>query len=335
MSFWHDSLRRFPGSFDRDSGDRMTEARSLYPTASVVVPTFDRLRDLQRVVQAIFDQISDLPSLCEIVVVDDGSSDGTGDWLDAHASAFGLTVIHQDNAGPARARNRGVEASTGEIVLFLGDDTVPQPGWLREHLEAHSIEDSGRPMAVLGHTAFPPREDSPFLRWINEYGAQFGYSLIEDPRNVPFNFFYTSNISLGRQFFNDLGGFREDFPAAAWEDIEFAYRAVAAGMFLRYLPRARTIHHHRIRVSSFCSRQKTSGRSAAIFSALHPELEGFLGVPCVGRRPWLTLVERPFLRVWIAVGELVHGVAESRTYRRLLDGHYLEGLAAGLRGLGE
>ena len=312
----------------------MTEAGSLFPTASVVVPTFDRLSDLQRVVQAVSDQILDLSSPCEIVVVDDGSSDGTGEWLDNRASDFALTVIHQDNAGPARARNRGVEASKGEVVLFLGDDTVPQPGWLRAHLEAHRIEDSGRPMAVLGYTAFPAEEDSPFLRWINEYGAQFGYALIEDPTDVPFNFFYTSNISLPRQVFERLGGFREDFPAAAWEDIEFAYRAVESGMFLRYLPRARTIHHHRIRVSSFCRRQETSGCSAAIFSTLHPELEDFLGVPCVGRRPWLTILERPFLRAWIDVGEIFHCVADDRICRRLLDGHYLQGLAAGLRGLG-
>ena len=311
----------------------MNEPGRDFPSASVVVPTFDRLKDLQRVIRAIYDQVSDLSSPCEIVVVDDGSSDGTPRWLDHHASDFGLTVIHQENAGPALARNRGVETSTGKIILFLGDNTVPQPGWLRAHLETHRLENSGRPMAVLGYTAFPPEEDSPFLRWINEYGAQFGYALIEDPTDVPFNFFYTSNISLSRQVFEAMGGFREDFPAAAWEDIEFAYRAVESGMFIKYLPSARTIHHHRMRVGSFCSRQEISGRSAAIFSVLHPELEGFLGIPCVGRRPWLTVIERPFLRAWIAVGEIFHGAADDRIYRRLLDGHYLAGLATGLSGL--
>jgi len=311
----------------------MSKADCDFPSASVVVPTFDRLNDLRRVIQAIFDQVSILSSPCEVVVVDDGSSDGTGRWLDQNASGFGLTVIHQKNAGPAVARNKGVSASTGEIILFLGDDTEPQPGWLRAHLETHRLEDSGRPMAVLGYTTFPPKEDSPFLRWINEYGAQFGYALIKDPTNVPFNFFYTSNISLSRQVFEALGGFREDFPAAAWEDIEFAYRAVESGMLIKYLPSARTIHHHRIRVGSFCARQETSGRSAAIFSVLHPELEGFLGVPCVGRRLWKTVIERPFLRAWIGLGEIFHGAADDPIYRRLLDGHYLAGLAAGLKGL--
>ena len=261
-----------------------------------------------------------------------GRAMGPGGGSTRTHAEFGLTVIRQQNAGPAVARNKGVMASKGEIILFLGDDTEPQPGWLWAHLETHRLEDSDRPMAVLGYTTFPPEEDSPFLRWINEFGAQFGYALIEDPTNVPFNFFYTSNISLSRQFFEELGGFREDFPAAAWEDIEFAYRAVEAGMFIRYLPSARTVHHHRIRVGSFCARQETSGRSAAIFSLLHPELEGFLGVPCVGRRPWATPIERPFLRAWIAVGEVFHGAAGDLIYRRLLDGHYLAGLATGLKG---
>lgn len=304
-----------------------------FPTASIVVPTFDRLTDLRRVVEAVADQVSALPVQAEIVVVDDGSTDGTSDWLDARAPELGLTVLHQDNGGPAKARNRGVEASNGEVVLFLGDDTVPQPGWLHEHLEANRIYASNTPVAVLGYTAFPSEHNSPFLRWINEYGAQFGYALIEDPTDVPFNFFYTSNVSLPRRVFEDLGGFREDFPAAAWEDIEFAYRAVDSGLKLRYLSRARTVHHHTIRLPSFCSRQETSGRSAAIFSKLHPELEGFLGIPCAVDRRSRSRIERCVLRARIALGELVPGMSDDRACRRLLDTHYLDGLRDGLRSL--
>jgi len=95
---------------------------------------------------------------------------------------------------------------------------------------------------------------------------------------VPFNFFYTSNVSLGRGFFLELGGFREDFPAAAWEDIELAYRGVQRGMRFIYTPLARTVHHHRMDPRSFRRRQEVSGRSAAIFARLHPELAGFLGL---------------------------------------------------------
>lgn len=309
----------------------MTELARALPSASVVVPTFNRLDDLQRVVGSAHHEMEGLETSCELVVVNDGSADGTEEWLDAAAGRFGLIVVHQANAGPAAARNRGVAASQGSVVLFLGDDTIPQPGWLRGHLETHRLFGDDDATAVLGYTAFPAESDSPFLRWINEYGAQFGYALIEDPTRVPFNFFYTSNISLPRKVFEELGGFREDFPAAAWEDIEFAYRAFDSGLRMRYVPGARTIHNHRISVSSFCSRQNKSGRSAAIFAGLHPELEDFLAVSCVGRdRPGKRL-KRLLLRSWIAVGELVHGVAGDGAYRRLLDGYYLEGLTTGLR----
>lgn len=311
----------------------VTELSSPFPTASVVVPTFNRLRDLERVVHAVHQQIDSLASPCELVVVNDGSSDGTEEWLDLHGVDLGLTVVHQTNGGPAQARNRGVEASQGGIILFLGDDTVPERGWLHEHLEAHRMAPSDQPLAVLGYTSFPQEEDSPFLRWINEFGAQFGYSLIDDPTNVPFNFFYTSNVSLPRRVFEALGGFREDFPAAAWEDIEFAYRAAEFGLRLSYLPRARTIHHHRIRVSSFCRRQEKSGRSAAIFAGLHPELEAFLGIPCVGQISEWVRLQRPALRAWALLGEKIHGLASDGVYRRLFDGHYLEGLAESLEDL--
>jgi GT2 family glycosyltransferase len=299
--------------------------------ASVVIPTFNRLADLRAVIAAVIAQTGTSPWPCTVIVVDDGSNDGTADWLDTCGPDLGLTVLHQSNSGPARARNRGVEAAEGELVLFLGDDTEPQPGWLLEHLEAHRMLEGGPDTAVLGYTGFPPGHATPFLRWINEHGAQFGYALIDRPTDVPFNFFYTSNVSVPRAVFERLGGFREDFPAAAWEDIELAYRATSSGMKLRYLPRARCLHHHRIRVGSFCARQETSGRSAAIFASLHPELEGFLGVGCVRRPKWIDGPRRAALRAWVALGEVVPGLASHRVYRRLIDEHYLCGLSRGLQ----
>jgi GT2 family glycosyltransferase len=296
---------------------------------SIVIPTYNRLAELRRVVSAVRDQARSVATEVEIVVVDDGSSDGTANWLAAQDDGRGLRSFAQPNSGPARARNRGVEEAIGELVFFLGDDTEPQPGWLTAHLEEHRLFGTAGPTAVLGYTSFSPRLDSPFLRFINEFGAQFGYLLIEDPKDVPFNFFYTSNISVGRNLLKELGGFREDFPAAAWEDIEFAYRAVEKGLRIRYQPRARTLHHHCIRPRTFCRRQRTSGRSAAIFAGLHPELNEFLGLqfspPSAFRR-----VRKAFLYLLIGLGERIDGVVPGRVYQKFLDQCYREGLAEGL-----
>ncbi|MFV2072607.1 MAG: glycosyltransferase family 2 protein [Thermoanaerobaculales bacterium] len=299
--------------------------------ASVVIPTYNRLLDLQRTVAAVRAQEVPPDVEFEIVAVDDGSTDGTNEWLQSEEDRCSdLRVLHQRNSGPAGARNRGVEAASGSIVLFLGDDTVPQPGWLLTHLEEHRISEDSCGTAVLGYTSFPPETDSPFLRWINENGAQFGYRLIESPNSVPFNFFYTSNISLPRAWLMRLGGFREDFPAAAWEDIEFAYRATKDGMNLRYQPRARTLHYHRIRAGTFCRRQRTSGLSAAIFAGLHPELEGFLGVARVGQNRRRRPLCRALLSMLVGIGELVEGAVPPRVYLEYLDSCYLDGLAEGL-----
>jgi len=253
-------------------------------SVSVVIPTFNRLETLQSVLAALGAQELPWPLEVEVVVVDDGSTDGTWEWLRS-LRREGLKRLRQRNSGPAAARNRGVEAASGEVVAFLGDDTVPGPGWLAVHLETHRVLGAEGQLAVLGYTTFPPELDDPFTRWINEYGAQFGYLLIEDAGQVPFNFFYTSNVSLPRELFLELGGFREDFPAAAWEDIEFAYRAFGEGVRMVYRPLALTVHNHAVDVASFQRRQRVAGRSAAIFADLHPELGPFLGLDGEGEPP--------------------------------------------------
>jgi GT2 family glycosyltransferase len=298
--------------------------------ASIVIPTFNRLSELCLVLEAVQQQeVPDYASL-EVVVVDDGSADGTWRWLRRQPWSLAMTLLRQENAGPAKARNRGVEIAGGDLVLFLGDDTVPQPGWLLYHLEEHRIEESQ--LAVLGYTSFPPTADTPFRSWINELGAQFGYQLIESPRNVPFNFFYTSNISLPRPALVELGGFREDFPAAAWEDIELAYRATRNGLRMVYQPRARTLHHHPITPRSFCRRQRTSGRSAAIFAELHPELADFLGLErCHPGHRLFSVATEWLLQLLVGFGEHMPGAVPTRGYQRLLDLAYLQGLRSGMR----
>jgi GT2 family glycosyltransferase len=304
--------------------------RESYPSASVVIPSYNRLADLRRVVAAVRTQFVPEGGQLELIVVDDGSSDGTRRWLDEETAGGGLTAVRQDNAGPASARNRGAAMAGGSVLLFLGDDTVPEPGWLLAHLEEHRLFGAAGELAVVGYTSFPAEHDSPFTRFINEYGAQFGYLLIERPSELGFNFFYTSNVSLRRETFLRLGGFREDFPAAAWEDIEFAYRAVAEGLGIRYQPRARVVHHHRIHPRTFCRRQRTSGRSAAIFAQHHPELADFLGVGRVQGSPRFARIRAACLRWLVLLGEVVPGLVPPGVCLRYLDLCYLEGLADGL-----
>ena len=105
------------------------------PEVSVVIPTHNRLEVLAEVLQALEFQYA-APAF-EVVVVDDGSTDCTGDWLRSRTFQMPLRAIVQENHGPAAARNTGIAAASGRWLAFLGDDTVPSPGWLAAHRTAH------------------------------------------------------------------------------------------------------------------------------------------------------------------------------------------------------
>ncbi len=295
------------------------------PLFSVVVPTFERLETLFLVLDALGGQVS--PPPYEVVVVDDGSRDETPRRLASHRPDYPFRFFSQKNGGPASARNRGVSESRGRFVLFLGDDTVPEPELLSVHAAAHA-EPRAHPAAVLGYTTWPRgRRVSPFLHHINEYGLQFGYALIADPESVPFNFFYTSNISLPRDLLLEEGLFDTSFPHAAWEDIEIAYRLVHRGMKIVYRPGAIARHHHDITFASFRRRQERAGESAAIFYAKHPELGDFLAVPQALAFRDSPAVARRLLAGWAALAERWDAPGARKAVDRVLRQDYLRGLA--------
>lgn len=298
------------------------------PELSVVIPTFNRVDILPRVLAALGTQ-SLAPDQFEVIVVDDGSADGTATFLKSYRPPYSFTIFAQANSGPAGARNRGVLAARAPLVLFIGDDTVPEAALLEVHRDAHR-QAPGRKISVLGYTTWPRgKRVTPFLHHINEFGLQFGYALIQDPESVPFNFFYTSNISLPRQALLDIGLFDTSFPHAAWEDIELSYRLSQKGYVIVYRPRAVARHFHHITLASFRRRQEKSGRSAALFYRKHPELADFLGVgAALAGAPRASAV----LRWRAALSERFAIPGGGRAIDSLLKADYLRGLRRALTG---
>ncbi|MBD3291438.1 MAG: glycosyltransferase, partial [Armatimonadia bacterium] len=123
---------------------------------SIVVPTYNRRETLLRVLRGIEEQ--DAPGLLhEVVVVDDGSADGTADAVRGLETPLEVELLTGRRGGPAAARNAGVEASSGTHVLFLCDDVEPTPGLLAAHDRRHA-EASG-PHVVVGRVDWPPGKD--------------------------------------------------------------------------------------------------------------------------------------------------------------------------------
>ena len=302
------------------------------PYFSVVIPTYNRIDMLVRVLDSL-DSQHNAPSF-EVIVVNDGSRDDTVPrieaWRAARQRSFDFRFESQENSGPGRARNRGVELAAGRFVVFIGDDTVPAADFLEAHAAVHRATRDDPWVACLGYTGWPSSERvTAFMDYINDFGLQFGYRLIRDGETVPFNFFYTSNISIDRQLLADHP-FDTSFPAAAWEDIELAYRLEKKGLRIIYSSAARTEHYHPMTIDSFSRRQYTVGRSGAIFYEKHPELGHMLGVHDLSRRPAASARRIARLRAMARLGERIRLLARPGVFEELMREHYLRGLREGL-----
>ena len=105
---------------------------------SVVIPTYNRLPILRKCLDALENQILNVEiHSFEIVIVDDGSTDGTVDWLRNNIETYPhLRLFEQSHGGPALGRNHGVEKSKGELIVFIDSDLVVDKFFLRNHIDS-------------------------------------------------------------------------------------------------------------------------------------------------------------------------------------------------------
>lgn len=244
---------------------------------SVVIPTYNRKDLLLKCLTGLLHQTASKSSY-EIIVVDDGSTDKTELAVNAFMASSDVAIKyikHEKNKGPAAARNSGTMISQGDVVLYTGDDTVAAPNLLEEHLKWHQKR-PGKEIAILGHTAWARDiKVTPFMEYL-ETGPQFAYQSIADPYNAQYYYFYTTNISLKKDFLNAHGYFDENFKLAMWEDTELGYRLSKRGLKIIYNKDAVVYHHHATNINNFLIRQYNAGRYAVLFMSKHQELGNFL-----------------------------------------------------------
>jgi glycosyltransferase involved in cell wall biosynthesis len=241
---------------------------------SVVIPTRDRKDTLIECLNALARQ-SVLPQEFEVVVVDDGSADGTKEAVETGRFPFAVRCFRQESAGPGAARNLGIEQAAGELVLFIGDDIIADERLLEEHLLAHAAHPEPG-AAFLGHIDWPPSiKSTAVMDYVcGDAMLQFAYSYIPTAAALDHRFFYTSNISMKRQFLKEAAAdgirFDPDFYHAAFEDSEFAFRLIPRGLEIRYAGNARATHDHWMDLESFAERELRAGRMAVVFYRKHP-----------------------------------------------------------------
>ncbi len=249
---------------------------------SVIIPTYNRRSYLRDCLAALAEQ-NLLPR--EVIVVDDGSTDGTPEFLagysDRASPPFAFKYARQSNSGPAAARNRGLDLAEGELIVFLGDDMMAAPDWLENHVNAH--RERGFSCAVCGFTDWDRSRCSisPLLEFVNLHGYQFNFGSFRPGRETPFTGFYTSNLSLPAYFLSKHR-FHEWFRKAAFEDIELGYRLCSRGMRIVYEPGCVVRHCHPMTAADFCRRQRALGEILFEMLERFPEMRIFFPLPYLG-----------------------------------------------------
>lgn len=239
------------------------------PYLSVIIPTYNRAEKLEKCLEALKNQSLALGSF-EVIIVNDGSTDETSAILKKWVEAWPiLRVLSEQNSGQGIARNKALKLAQGQVVLFIGDDIYPQKNFLEEHARFHQNHPE-KEYACLGLTEWDPSQEiTSYMVWLTEGGPQFAYHDLKPGREASFWYFYTSNISLKREF---LEPFDEDFKTYGFEDIELGYRLAKKGMKLIFLPEALTFHEHPMSEQTLRGKMLAIGKSAVLFQKKHPEV---------------------------------------------------------------
>lgn len=231
------------------------------PVLSVIIPTMNRAGLLGACLESLIDQTMPKDQY-EIIVVDDGSTDGTREVCQAFSSRMSLKCVSIDHAGIAAAKNAGIRQAAGSIVLFADDDDLAGPELLREHETSHQ-QNPAQDIAVLGHISWAPGlELTPVMQCIGD----FGYEDMQDGQIFNFEFYWGGLCSCKRAFLVENGVFNEGFTSII-EDIELAYRVGLRVLFNRHAASymVRPITH-----AVFCDRCERQGRALFLFNRLHP-----------------------------------------------------------------
>ena len=180
------------------------------PRVSVVIPTYNRPHLLKKLLDSLARQTAPL-STYEVIVVSDGSTDGTHDYLDGFCAEHQLfRYVVQKNQGPAAARNLGLELANGKYVAFTDDDCVASPEWVAE--VSRYLDENEDVLGMEGQTVTIDNEVTPFTHQILGSGECYA----------------SCNVAYRRDAIRKAGGFDRSFFYGN-EDVDVAWRVMGMG----------------------------------------------------------------------------------------------------------
>lgn len=293
-----------------------------------MIPTRDRVDAVSRVLGALSEQDVDAGRM-EVLVVDNGSRDGTVKRLRGEASAlpYRLRVLDQPRSGASAARNTGIAAAEADLILFLGDDTPPAgAGLVAGHVRAHG-ERSDPWRAVMGLSSWAPTvQVTSVMEWLERTGRSHDYRGLErEATRLPV--LYSNNVSLWRRALVEVDGFDERFPQYGWEDYDLALRLWEHGFNVAFRPELLVHHEHHYELPDSLRRMEAVGRTANLLNRLH-ESRGSLDAPRpAGPKAVLGRMVSPFI-YRVPVPQWLPAPARDQAYRLLHFGAICRGYFA-------
>lgn len=238
------------------------------PELSVVIPTFNRLDMLRHVIPTLLAQ-DGVAGRYELLICDSMSTDGTADYL-AGVALEHSNVRHLPGPydGRAAARNAGIRAAAGEVVLFNDADILASGDLLARHLERHRGQ---RDIAVVGWEVQ--------VKSLEDYAAKRARpetrGSLHSPtrKKLSWLYFLTGNASVRREDLLKVGCFDESFTGYGHEDLELGYRLAHAGIAILYEPRAVNYHCQDVPHDDQKEKMRLAGRSTVRFYRKHPNLD--------------------------------------------------------------
>ena len=235
---------------------------------SVVIPTYNRLPILKKCLLSLENQSIKSPSFeYEVIVVDDGSTDGTSEWLHKNKDLLPhVILIEQKHGGPAIGRNKGVNKSKGEVIVFIDSDLVVESNFLSNHIKSLS-------------------------NYWNKYNNKFCFTYGTVINTVNFNnptseryklkdiswaYFATGNVAIDKNILLKSGLFDPDFCLYGWEDLELGERLRKMGVILLKCPKAVGYHWHPAftldQIPNLIRVEKERAKMGLVFYNKHPTL---------------------------------------------------------------
>lgn len=216
--------------------------RSAHPVASVIIPVYGQVDMTVDCLRALAAHPPKAP--IEIIVVDDGSKDQTAQYM---PRIDGLRYhLRAQNGGFIAACNDGASLATGQFLVFLNNDTIPQRGWLDALLDTFTaFPDTGLVGAQL---IYPDGRLQEAGGVVFSDASAWNYGKFASPEDPRFSYMreadYCSGaaIAIGRQLFETLGRFDTRYAPAYYEDTDLAFAVRQAGLKVRYQPASRVVH---------------------------------------------------------------------------------------------